>query len=298
MFAAVGFAAQIVDGALGMAFGVISSTLLLSVGTPPVVASASVHAAKVFTGTASALSHIGQGNVRWSLFWPLALGGVIGGVVGGVFLTSVDGGLIRPWVLGWLALMGVIILVRSAREIRVRHVATRGAAPLGLLGGFLDALGGGGWGPTVTTTLVSAGEPPRQAVGSGNTAEAVVAMAVSTTFIVALATGHWRDVEELRQYGTAVIGLITGGVIAAPLAARVARVLPVRPFAWLIGLLILFLAAIQLAGPLLEGLTAINPGGLIPGGRDPPGRVGVFLFQPGSLGPLETGNPSPFGNAN
>lgn len=259
MFAAVGFAAQIVDGALGMAFGVISSTLLLSIGTPPVVASASVHAAKVFTGTASALSHIGQGNVRWSLFWPLALGGVIGGVVGGVFLTSVDGDLIRPWVLGWLALMGAIILVRSARDIRLRHVAIRGAAPLGLVGGFLDALGGGGWGPTVTTALVSAGEPPRQAVGSGNAAEAVVAMAVSTTFIVALASGHWRDVNELRQYGTAVIGLITGGVIAAPLAARIARVLPIRPFARLIGLLILLLAAIQLAGPVLAVLAGNEP---------------------------------------
>ncbi len=259
LFVAVGFAAQIVDGALGMAFGVISSTLLLSLGTPPVVASASVHAAKVFTGTASALSHIAEGNVRWSLFWPLASGGVIGGVVGGVFLTSADGNLIKPWVLGWLALMGAIILVRSAREIRLRHVAIRGAAPLGLLGGFLDALGGGGWGPTVTMALVGAGEPPRQAVGSGNAAEAVVAMAVSTTFIVALASGHWRDVNELRQCGSAVIGLITGGVIAAPLAARIARVLPIKPFAGLIGLLILLLAAIQLAGPSFEVFTMNAP---------------------------------------
>ncbi|HYC98167.1 sulfite exporter TauE/SafE family protein [Brevundimonas sp.] len=251
LFAAVGFAAQIVDGALGMAFGVISSTLLLSLGTPPAVASASVHAAKVFTGTASGLSHLAQGNVRWSLFWPLAVGGVIGGVIGGVFLTSVDGDQIKPWVLGWLALMGLIILVRSTREIRLRHVPIRGAAPLGLVGGFLDALGGGGWGPTVTTTLVSVGEPPRQAVGSGNAAEAVVAAAVSTTFIVALVTGHWRDLDDLRQYGTSVAGLIAGGVVAAPLAAHIARALPVQPFAWLIGVLILLLAAIQLVGPLL-----------------------------------------------
>ncbi|HWW11002.1 MAG TPA: sulfite exporter TauE/SafE family protein, partial [Brevundimonas sp.] len=153
LFAAVGFAAQIVDGALGMAFGVISSTLLLSLGTPPAVASASVHAAKVFTGTASGLSHLAHGNVRWPLFWPLAVGGVIGGVVGGVFLTSVDGARIKPWVLGWLALMGVIILIRSTREIRLRHTPIKGAGPLGVVGGFLDALGGGGWGPTVTTTL-------------------------------------------------------------------------------------------------------------------------------------------------
>jgi|APAra7269096979_1048534.scaffolds.fasta_scaffold05659_6 uncharacterized membrane protein YfcA len=251
LFAAVGFAAQIVDGALGMAFGVISSTLLLSLGTPPAVASASVHAAKVFTGTASGLSHLAHGNVRWSLFWPLAVGGVIGGVIGGVFLTSIDGALIKPWVLGWLALMGVIILVRATREIRLRHAPIKGAAPLGVVGGFLDALGGGGWGPTVTTTLVSVGEPPRQAVGTGNAAEAVVAAAVSTTFIVALVTGHWEEVDGLKQYGTSVAGLIVGGVIASPLAAFISRILPVRPFAWLIGVLILALAGFQLLGPLL-----------------------------------------------
>lgn len=251
LFAAVGFAAQIVDGALGMAFGVISSTLLLSLGTPPAIASASVHAAKVFTGTASGLSHLAHGNIRRSLFWPLAVGGVIGGVIGGVFLTSVDGARIKPWVLGWLALMGVIILVRATREIRLRHAPIKGAVPLGLVGGFLDALGGGGWGPTVTTTLVSIGEPPRQAVGTGNATEAVVAAAVSTTFLVALVTGHWEDIDGLKQYGTSVAGLIVGGVIASPLAALISRVLPVRPFAWLIGLLILVLAGIQLVGPLL-----------------------------------------------
>jgi uncharacterized membrane protein YfcA len=121
-----------------------------------------------------------------------------------------------------------------------------GAAPLGVVGGFLDALGGGGWGPTVTTTLVGAGEPPRQAVGSGNAAEAVVAVAVSTTFITALLTGHWQDVTDLKQYAASVAGLIAGGVLAAPLAAFLTRILPVRRFAWLIGLLILILAGLQL----------------------------------------------------
>jgi uncharacterized membrane protein YfcA len=252
LFLLVGFAAQIVDGALGMAFGVISSTLLLSLGTPPAAASASVHAAKVFTGTASGASHFINGNIRWALFWPLAIGGVIGGVAGGILLTSIDGKVIKPFVLGWLALMGLVILFRATKDIRIRLVPPPGAAPLGVLGGFLDALGGGGWGPTVTTTLVSVGEPPRQAVGTGNAAEAVVAIAVSTTFLTALLTGHWGDVEELRRYGTSVAGLICGGVIAAPLAARIARVLPVRPFALAIGFLILALAAFQLAGPLFN----------------------------------------------
>lgn len=252
LFAVVGFAAQIVDGALGMAFGVISSTLLLSLGTPPAAASASVHAAKVFTGTASGLSHFAHGNIRWALFWPLAIGGVIGGVCGGVLLTSVDGKLIKPFVLGWLALMGLLILFRASREIRLRPAPPLGAAPLGLIGGFLDALGGGGWGPTVTTTLVSVGEPPRQAVGTGNAAEAIVAIAVSTTFLTALLTGHGSELEEMQRYGASVAGLIFGGVLAAPLAARVAKVLPVRPFAWMIGVLILVLAAFQLAVPLFK----------------------------------------------
>lgn len=250
LFALVGFAAQLVDGALGMAFGVISSTLLLSLGTPPAAASASVHAAKVFTGTASGVSHFLHGNVRWALFWPLAIGGVIGGVAGGILLTSIDGKSIKPFVLGWLALMGLVILFRASREIRLRLVRPPGAAPLGVLGGFLDALGGGGWGPTVTTTLVGVGEPPRQAVGTANAAEAVVAIAVSTTFLTALLTGHWGEIEDLQRYGTSVAGLICGGVLAAPLAARVARILPVRPFAQAIGLLILILAAFQLAGPI------------------------------------------------
>lgn len=252
LFAVVGFAAQIVDGALGMAFGVISSTLLLSLGTPPAAASASVHAAKVFTGTASGLSHFAHGNVRWALFWPLAVGGVIGGVCGGILLTSVDGKLIKPFVLGWLALMGVVILFRAAREIRLRPAPPLGAGPLGFIGGFLDALGGGGWGPTVTTTLVSVGEPPRQAVGTGNAVEAIVAMAVSATFLTALLTGHWDQLDELKRYGASVAGLIFGGVLAAPLAAKVAKILPPRPFAWMIGLLILALAAFQLAGPLFK----------------------------------------------
>lgn len=252
LFALVGFAAQVVDGALGMAFGVISSTLLLSLGTPPAAASASVHAAKVFTGTASGLSHLAHGNIRWPLFWPLALGGVIGGVAGGMLLTSVDGKMIKPFVLIWLAFMGLVILVRASREIRLRKTPALGAAPLGVLGGFLDALGGGGWGPTVTTTLVGIGEPPRQAVGTGNAAEAVVATAVSTTFLTALLTGHWGELSDFRQYAASIAGLICGGVVAAPLAARIAKVLPLRPFAWLIGLLILVLAAIQLIGPLLK----------------------------------------------
>jgi uncharacterized membrane protein YfcA len=232
LFMAVGFAAQLVDGALGM-------------GTPPAVASASVHAAKMFTGSASAASHLRQGNVTFALFWPLAAGGVIGGVTGGIFLTSVDGATIKPWVIGWLGLMGVVILWRTIKGIPVHTRRFRAGLPLGMAGGFLDALGGGGWGPTVTTTLVAVGTPPRLAVGSGNAAEAVVATAVSTTFLVALLSGHWRSIDGLEQHLTAVLGLIVGGLAAAPFAARIARILPLRAFGWLVGLLIIGLALTQ-----------------------------------------------------
>ncbi|MDP3079478.1 MAG: sulfite exporter TauE/SafE family protein [Brevundimonas sp.] len=252
LFAAVGFAAQLVDGALGMAYGVISSTLLLSLGTPPAAASASVHAAKMFTGAASAASHVRNGNVSFALFWPLALGGAVGGVAGGFLLTSIDAETIKPWVVGWLGLMGVVILRRAMKGAAPRPKPFRAGLPLGLAGGFLDALGGGGWGPTVTTTLVSAGTPPRQAVGSGNAAEAVVAVAVSTTFLVALLRGRWPDADGLQQYLAAVLGLIAGGVAAAPLSGLVARILPMRAFTWLVGLLIIGLAVTQLLSPLLR----------------------------------------------
>ena len=250
IFAAVGFVAQLIDGTLGMAFGVISSTLLLGLGTPPVVASASVHAAKVFTGTASGAFHIAFGNVRKPLFAWLAAGGAIGGVAGGMLLTSVDEAAIKPWVLGWLALTGLIVLIRAERRGPSRSVGPLSAGPLGLVGGFLDALGGGGWGPTVTTTLVGLGEPPRQAVGSGSAAEAVVAAAVSTTFIITLMTGHWGNLADLHQYGYSVGGLVFGGLFAAPLAAHITSVLPVRSFARLVGVMILLLAAFQLVGPV------------------------------------------------
>ncbi|EHN77027.1 hypothetical protein SMCF_3449, partial [Streptomyces coelicoflavus ZG0656] len=150
LFLCVGFLAQVVDGALGMAYGVISSTVLLSFGVPPATASASVHAAEVFTTAASAGSHTVNRNVNWKLFTPLALGGVVGGGLGAFVLTSTDGDLIKPWITAYLAVMGVVIIWRATRQTRERLFPRKFAGPLGLVGGFFDAIGGGGWGPTVT----------------------------------------------------------------------------------------------------------------------------------------------------
>lgn len=246
IFMAVGFLAQLVDGAVGMAYGVTSATFLLAFGIPPANVSASVHASKVFTCAASAWAHVRFGNTVPRLAFWLATGGIVGGVIGAYILTTIPPNTVKPIIITYLAIMGVIILTRS---MRVRIAATKrdfsGALPLGTVGGFLDAMGGGGWGPTVTTTLIGSGVEPRVAIGSTNTAEFFVAVAVSVSFITMLLTGHWDQATELTQNLWPVLGLIAGGLIAAPLAARVTRVLPASRMTWIVGLVVIGLAIWQ-----------------------------------------------------
>ncbi len=248
LFAVVGFLAQIVDGSLGMAYGVISTTVLLSFGVPPATASASVHAAEVFTTATSAGSHAVNRNVNWKLFVPLALGGVVGGALGAFVLTSIDGDIIKPWITGYLAIMGLVILWRAWRGARpVRPFPWKLAPGLGLFGGFFDAVGGGGWGPSVTTTLVGAGDDTRKSIGTANAAEFFVTSAISATFLAALLSGHWKEAEGVAQHAWAVGGLIIGGVLAAPLAGFVVRVVPLRPLTFAVGGLVLLVALYQTA---------------------------------------------------
>ncbi len=246
LFAIVGFLAQIVDGALGMAYGVVSSSVLLSFGVPPAAASASVHAAELFTTAASASSHVWHRNVNWRLFRILAPVGILGGVVGTYILTAVDGDVLRPFVAAYLGLMGVYILFRAHRAVRPvdsHHKAV--VAPLGLFGGFADAVGGGGWGPVVTTGLVGSGGAPREMIGTVNTVEFFLTFAISFAFVVALLTGHWEDAGGLVQYAWAVAGLIVGGVLAAPLAGYVTKVLPQRALLVAVGSLVTLLGIYQ-----------------------------------------------------
>ena len=245
LFLVVGFLAQMVDGALGMAYGVISSTVLLSFGVPPATASASVHAAEVFTTAASAGSHTVNKNVNWKLFAPLALGGVVGGGAGAFLLTSIDGDAIRPWITAYLAIMGLVIIWRATKKTRERAFPIKFSGPLGLVGGFFDAIGGGGWGPTVTTTLVGSGQDPRVSIGTTNTAEFFVTSAVSATFLVALLTGHWQEAEGIATHATAVAGLVLGGLIAAPFAGVVARLAPRRALTYGVGAVVLLSAGYQ-----------------------------------------------------
>ncbi len=246
LFLAVGFLAQLVDGALGMAYGVVSSTVLLSFGVTPAAASASVHAAELFTTAASAGSHVYHRNVNWKLFRQLAPAGIIGGLVGTYLLTSFDGAILKPYVAAYLAFMGLYILYRAFRDApTVTHHPASVVAPMGLVGGAMDAIGGGGWGPVVTTGLVGSGGSPREVIGTVNTAEFFLTVAVSAAFLSAFLTGHWDEAEGLTHYATAIAGLIVGGVAAAPLAGYVTRFLAPRSLMIAVGTLITLVAAYQ-----------------------------------------------------
>lgn len=213
-FILIGFAAQLVDGALGMAFGVICNTLLVAVmGVPPATASARIHVVEVFTTAVSGISHLLHRNIEWGLFWRLLIPGLIGGVTGAYVLSSISGAYVKPFVLAYLVAIGIWLLVRGLLfppKIRKPSVI----APLGLVGGFLDAAGGGGWGPVVTSNLLVQGAEPRKVVGTVNSVEFFLTLAVSATFI-------WH--LGFDDIAGATLGLLIGGVMAAPIGAFMAK---------------------------------------------------------------------------
>lgn len=252
LFLLVGVVAQGVDGALGMAYGVISTSVLLALGVPPATASASVHAAEVFTTAASASSHVWHRNVDWRLFLPLAIAGVIGGVLGAYVLAGIEGDIIKPFIVAYLAFIGLWILWRAGHDVKPRRLPAWITAPVGMVGGFLDAIGGGGWGPTVSSTMVGAGQEPRRAIGTVNTAEFFLTVAISATFVWSLVTGHWQEAGALRDHFSAVAGLVVGGLIAAPFAGYIVKKIPRRVLTYAVGGLLLLLAAFQ--GAQLAGL--------------------------------------------
>jgi len=240
VYMVVGFFAQMIDGALGMAYGVSCNTFLLSIGMPPAIASASVHSAEVFITAISGLSHLSFGNVNRKLFLKLLIPGVFGGIVGSYVITIYkQTHIIKPIVSLYLLIMGCVILrkaVLKTREHKVhRHREPRFLIPLGIIGGFLDAIGGGGWGPIVTTTIIAQGHNPRVSIGSVNAVEFFVTFAQVATFIVTMPA-------LISQYWEIILGLILGGVLAAPLAAYVSKKLPTRWLMALVGVLIILLS--------------------------------------------------------
>ena len=228
-FIAVGFAAQLVDGALGMAFGVISNTLLVSIlGVPPARASAGVHVVEVFTTAASGISHVIHRNVDWWLFARLVGPGIVGGVLGAYVLINLDASVTRPFVMAYLSLIGVYLLARSFRA-PPKIKRPRVIVPLGLIGGFLDAAGGGGWGPVVTSNLLLQGSEPRKTIGTVNTAEFFLTLTVSIAFIAGLG---------FEAFTVATVGLLIGGLAAAPLGAILAKRVPTKALLRLVGVVL------------------------------------------------------------
>ena len=238
-FIAIGFAAQLIDGALGMAFGLISQTLLISVGVPPAIASSSVHMVEVFTTGASGASHIWHRNVDWVLFRRLVPFGVAGGVLGAYVLSNIDAAVARPFVLAYLAAVGLYLLYRAVRMRRNDGFRNpRTISPLALVGGFLDAAGGGGWGPVVTSNLLARGGDPRKVVGTVNSAEFLLALSISIAFLITLG---------LEAFTTAAIGLIIGGVGAAPFGALVAKRLNPRALLGAVAVVLILTSAYGVA---------------------------------------------------
>lgn len=234
--AAVGFIAQSIDGALGMAYGISATTFLLGTGASPAVASASVHIAEIFTTGLSGLSHLRLGNVDRKLMLKLLIPGVIGGVIGALVVTKFDGAALKPWISAYLLVMGLYVLAKAWRHRRKPAQEPKHVAKLALFGGFVDAAGGGGWGPVVTTSLVGAGQDPRRTIGSVNFAEFFIAIASAGAFVIFIDAAPWATVA----------GLVAGGMFAAPLAAFLCRALPARALLALVGLLISGLSAYNL----------------------------------------------------
>lgn len=232
-FLLVGFVAQSIDGALGMAYGVSCNSILLGIGIPPASASAWVHFAQVFTSLASGISHWKMGNVDWKLAKKLLIPGVIGSIIGAFLLSNVNSELVKPIIALYLLVMGIVIL----RKVKKKHAPkfntnSKSLPVLASSGGFADAVGGGGWGPIVNSTLLSKGKIARYAIGTGNFVEFFVSLASASTFLF--------FVKELSL--APVLGLILGGIIAAPFAAYICKLVKPKFLMIAVGLLIIGLS--------------------------------------------------------
>ena len=223
-YIALGFAAQLVDGALGMAYGLIATSVLLASGTPPALASASVHAAEIVTTGLAGASHVWNRNIDWKLFRRLAPAGVAGGVIGAYLLVGLPENWVKVFITVYLIGIAIMIAYRIFKNEKKKKRAaererTLPTIPLGAAGGFLDAIGGGGWGPLVTSTLIARGDQPRQSIGSVTLSEFFLTLSISLTFLAAL---------DFSKYWLVVLGLVIGGALGAPLAGILSRVLPPR----------------------------------------------------------------------
>lgn len=244
LFVLGGFIAQMIDGSLGMAYGVSASTFLLSFGISPAASSASVHTAEIFTSGVSGLTHLKFQNVNKKLFKSLLIPGMLGAIAGAYILYSLEeyNYIIRPLVAIYTLGLGLAIIRKAILQTPKRR-KTKNVPALASFGGFMDSIGGGGWGPIVTTTLIARGRHPRYTVGSVNLAEFFVSLASSLTFFATIGLSHIQI----------ILGLMLGGIIAAPIAAHLTRKLPIKRMMILVGIVVI-LVSIRL---LVKSIAAI-----------------------------------------
>lgn len=241
VFILIGVIAQTVDGALGMAYGVTANSLLLGVGVPPAAATSAVHLSEVFTTGFSGFSHWRMGNFNRALFLKLLIPGTIGAVSGAYLVSVIDGKILKPFISAYLLIMGIYILRKAFVHHQNIKKHDRSIAPLALFGGFVDSVGGGGWGPVVTTSLLGRGHAPKETIGSVNSAEFFLTIASATAFAALIGFGYW----------TAIVGLVLGGVFAAPFAAWLCQHLSPKQLLIMVGLLISGLSIWNLSKALL-----------------------------------------------
>jgi len=231
LFVLAGFCAQLVDGAMGMGYGLTSTSLLMSMGVAPAAISGSVHTAEIFSSAASGYSHYRFGNVNKKLFRTLLVPGVlgaIGGAIALVWLGNKYGDYIKPVLATYCMLLGLRILRQAFRkEKKIKKVKRAGW--LAGAGGFLDSFGGGGWGPLVTSTLIAKGRSPQYVIGSVSLSEFFVTLASAVAFFAMIGITHWQ----------VIVGLMIGGVIAAPIAAKLSGKLPAKYMMMGVGLLVI-----------------------------------------------------------
>ncbi|KAA6438255.1 sulfite exporter TauE/SafE family protein [Dyadobacter flavalbus] len=232
LYLLVGLAAQLVDGALGMAYGITSTSFLLGMGISPAVSSTSVHVAEMFTTGASAISHFKFRNINKKLFKSLLIAGVAGSVTGAYLLSDViDGNVIKPYIAFYMLVLGIVIIRKAVQKKLVKN-KTRRIGILAAAGGFLDSVGGGGWGPIVTSTLLGQGRDPRYTIGSVNAAEFIITFSSGVTFLIFNGINSWQ----------VVLGLIIGGVIAAPFGALLVGKINRKALMLSIGILVIGLS--------------------------------------------------------
>jgi len=232
VFFAIGVFAQLVDGTLGMGYGATSTSFLLAYGVPPVVSSTAVHVSEMFTTGASALSHHKFGNINKKLVKHLLIPGVLGSITGAYLLSDViNGDFIKPFIAVYMIILAVVIIKKALKKTIVKK-KTKKLSVLAAFGGFMDSVGGGGWGPIVTSTLLGRGRNPRYTIGSVNAAEFAISFASGITFMLFGGIHGWQ----------VIIGLIAGGVIAAPIGAFLVNKIKRKPMMVAVGILIILLS--------------------------------------------------------